>query len=289
MVGPAVTKLAAQANVLARIAALGGMYGIELGEIDQALAVLGPELANEVIVTVPSSFDRIAVATRVAHERVAALVDRDQLRRFELLAAGTPTLELELAAGSGGAVTTLRATGSRDIASDCEVLGAMGIARPVLDSLRHCAAQLGSPTAIAEKTDRNGHAWLVELAQDNATAADRAATRAQLTAVARELAATEPQCNLVDRLHDVLAKDRDSHATLAVLPDRPCLELAVRWHHVRWETVIRMMLGFHPGSDAGKQAGEIAGAFDADEAFAIELVLGPSEPPRMIVAVTFGA
>ena len=45
-----------------------------------------------------------------------------------------------------------------------------------------------------------------------------------------------------------------------------------------------MMVGFYPGRDLAQHLGGIAGAFDADVAASVELVLGVTEPPGMRIA-----
>jgi hypothetical protein len=275
--------LVSQANVLARIGSLGGFYGVDLSAMQSALGTLGPELVHHAMVTVPATFDHVAVTTRVARDRLDPLCNLDQLRRLGKLVPEARELDVEI--DSSGTIT-VRALGSRYVPADSELLANFGVGTLALDSLRDCAAHLGAPLAIADREQLDGHDWMFVFGQRNATDSDRATARAQLLTVARKLGATAPQCNLVDGLHDALARDRDSYATLAISPEHTTPELTVRWQDVRWETVIRMMLGFHPKSDAGKKLGELAGAFDAEQAAAIELALGPIEPPAMRVAVT---
>jgi hypothetical protein len=281
-----VKGLVSQANVVARIASLGGFYGIDLAAMQSALGTLAPELVEHAMVTIPATFDRVAVTTRVARARLDGLCERDQLRRMSKLAAEARDLDFEI---DSTAATTIRAIGSRFVAADAEQLASFGVGTLALDTLRDCAAHLGTPLAIADRVHAGTPEWLMYFGQRNTTDGDRAATRAQLLTVARKLGATGPQCNLIDGLHDALAKDRDSYATLTISPEHTTLALSVRWQDVRWETAIRMMLGFHPNSDAGKKLGELAGAFDAEQAAAIELGLGPTEPPAMRVAVTYAA
>jgi hypothetical protein len=282
-----VKGLASQANVLARIGALGGFYDVELDSLDELLGTLGPELAHGATVTVPVTFDRIAVTARIARDRLDGVVDREQLRRLGKLAPDAREVEIEVETAAPELTRTVFVPGSRDVASDCEQLTRFGVGTLALDSVRDCAAHLGIPFALSDRARRGTQEWLLHFALRNRSDAERATTRAQVLTVARKLAATAPQCNLIDGLHDMLAKDRDSYATLVISPELTSPRLVVRWQYVRWKTVIRMALGFRPKSDAGKKLGELSGAFDAEEAAAIELVLGPAEPPVMSVAVAF--
>lgn len=281
--------LAQQGTALARIASLAGFYDIDLAPVAELLAKLGPELAETTVVGVPVTFDRLAIFARVERTRLDELLGREQLQRVDKLVGklvvDARPVELEIEVGAAGVAYTVRAFGNRSVAADSELLASFGVGTLALDSLRDCVAHLGIPFSIADRTRGSARQWSFQFAHRNETDAQRADTRARILAVARELGATRPQCNLVDGLHDTLAKERDSYTTLIVDPESTTLQLAVRWQHVRWETVIRMALGFRPKSDAGKKLGELSGAFDANDAEAIELLLGPSEPPELRVAV----
>ena len=55
--------LSRQADVLARLGAIGGIYGIDLAPLEDALGKLAPQLARGTLVTVPIMFDRLTCAT----------------------------------------------------------------------------------------------------------------------------------------------------------------------------------------------------------------------------------
>jgi hypothetical protein len=277
--------LASQAEIIARIGALGGFYGVDLDPLHEVLATLGPRLARDAVITVPATFDRIAVATRISREQLADIIEPDQRRRLDRLDPDARDVELELETDGTTVTRSVRTHRHRSIDADCEHLASLGVGTLAIDSLRDCAAHLGVPFALTDRAQPDNAEWLLHFAHRNGSDAERATTRAQLLTVARKLAATAPQCNLVDGLHDMLAKDRDSYSALLVNPEQTSLQLSVRWQHVRWETVIRMALGFRPGSDAGQRLGELSGAFDAEQASSVELLLGPGEPPVMRVAV----
>jgi hypothetical protein len=278
--------LISQANVIARVGALAGFYGVELDPLNDALGSLAPRLARGALVTVPITFDRIAISTRVEREDLESILEADQLMRIDKLTAGTRPLELELEAGPRTA-RTLRVDGSRDLTVDLGRLAGYGVAASTLDTVRECGADLGVPDAISDRAEGGAHAWRFHFGHRNDGDSDRAKTRQRVLAVARKLGATPPQCNLVEGLHDMLAKDRDSYTALMVARD--AVRLAVRWQRVRWETAIRMAIGFQPQVDAGAKLGELSGAFDAEQVHALELVLGPEEPPVMRVAVAYVA
>ncbi len=277
--------LISQATTIARLGAIGGFYGIESAALHAALGRLAPQLQRGVIVTVPMTFDSLAVRTRVAREDVHDIIGADQLRRIDLLAPGASRMELELETAGVGLVTTLRVHGGRDVATDCTLLAQLGAGTAALAVLGDAAAALGAPVSIADRAELGALAWLLEFRHANASEAERDRTRERISRAATLLGATAAQLSLVDSIHDMLAGDRDSESAVLLDADEPAPRLAVRWTHVRWETVIRMALGFHPGSDAGTKLGQLSGAFGAELAQSVELLLGPSEPPTMRVAV----
>jgi hypothetical protein len=277
--------LSRQADVLARLSAIGGIYGIDLTPLQDKLGQLAPRLARGTLVTVPITFDRLTFATRVERADLDAIAGTDQLVRFDRLAAGARHLELELETDGVERATTLRVYDGRDLVNDGPLLLSFGLGTAALDTVRACADELGVPQAIADRDHSGTHAWQLDFRHRNGSDEERETTRRRIGAVARKLGVTEAQRNLVDGLHDMATKERDSDSVLLVNADEMAPQLAVRWHQVRWETAIRMALGFRPGSDVGKKLGELSGAFDAEQVQTLELVLTSQEPPRMRVAV----
>lgn len=277
--------LISQANVLARIGAIAGIYDIDISAMHDSLGTLGPELANGTLVTVPITFDRLALTTRVERAQLEQICDATQLERVDRLATASHVLELELEAGGPQLARTVHIGGGRDFSADLSRLSAFGVDRETIETLRACTSELGVPRAVADRDEKVATSWQLELRHPNSTPAERATTRRRLAAVARTLSVTPAQCNLVDSVHDMLAKDRDSDSILFVGTDG--VRLAVRWRHVRWESAIRIALGFGPPVDVGRKLGELSGAFNAESADTVELVLGPTEPPLMRVAISF--
>jgi hypothetical protein len=115
---------------------------------------------------------------------------------------------------------------------------------------------------------------------------ERAATRERVAAAGAALGVTQAQMNVATALHDSLAKDNDSYASVRVTKSGLSRELGITWGGVAWEHVVRMMLGFYPAADNAASLGKLSGAFDAQVAAAVELTLLPTEPPRMRVAAT---
>ncbi len=290
------------AAVLGRIATLAHAYRIELGGYFERLTDLSAELAEFAMIAVPETFDRIAVATPVARagsavERVRALsavADPEQPGRLDrLFGAETTELYVELEsvpADDRKLAVSVQGFGVRALDADLGHLGAVaGAGAEVLSALRAAAVHLGGDGELVGLADRGGPAgpaWTLHIRQPNRGDAARAATRARLDDAAAALGVTGPQRNVVQGLHDVFAHDADSFAWVRLRPDGLAPELGVIWSGVAWEHVVRVAIGLYPGSECAKRLGELAGAFDSPAAAAVELVLGPSEPPRMRVAAT---
>jgi hypothetical protein len=279
--------LISQANVLARIGALAGIYDIDISAMHAALGTLGPDLAQGTLVTVPITFDRLGVTTRVVREQLDQICDATQLERIDRLAAPSHAYELELESGGPLLARTVHIGGGRDIEADLTQLSAFGVERATVETLRACTSELGMPRAIADRDEKVASSWRFEVRHPNSTPGERDITRRRLAAVARMLSVTTAQMNLVEGVHDMLAKDRDSDSVLFIGADGAPPRLAVRWRRVRWESAIRIALNFAPTVDVGRKMGELSGAFAAEAAESVELVLGPKEPPLMRVTVAF--
>jgi hypothetical protein len=278
----------AQLEVLARIGGLAGLYKIDLDPLYKPLSMLGGELASDAMVTVPHTFDRIAVTTRATRDRVAPIIDPAQLRRLDRLVPDAGEVEIEIESAGDNFATTVRALGTRPLDTLCAELEALGAGTVGLDRLRRASERLGrEPSAIADSRNADGALrWTLQFRHDNDSEEARAATRARLLEVADELAVTVPQKSIIEGLHDVLAKQADSYALVSLAAEHTTPALAIRWQRVRWATVIRMMLGFYPKVDAGTRLGELAGAINVEHAAVLELQLGATEPPAMRIAVT---
>jgi len=289
------------AALYGRLAAYARATRLDLSRFLEWLAPFGPELAELAMITVPDRFDRMAVTAQIARsgdgvDRLLGLVRAHQPEQAERLAAlagaetGEVNLELETVPGDvDGLTVTVHALGRRRLDDDLARLAGFGVPAASVGELRELAMTLGGDDRLIGLGDRagsDGTRWSLQVAHHNRDAAERAATRGRLDAAAAALAATDAQRHLVEALHDVFAGGRDSYALLRVDRGGVARELGVMWSGVAWEHVVRMMIGFHPGTDAAARLGELAGAFDADVASAVELVLGPTEPPRMRVAAT---
>lgn len=266
-----------------RIAALGDALRVDTRTLLERLTLLAPEVSEYAMITVPHTFDRIAVATGIKRRpevlaRVLEICGEDRARRFDRL-AGTNArgAGVELATSPDGLEVSLLAFGNRVAADDLATLESFGLRANA--AAREVAAQLGSEIAITDGTD----GWVLHFEQPNATAEQRAATRTRVDTAAARLGATMPQRHMVEGLHDTLCGGRESFARL-VLDHDAAPRLAVAWGGVAWEHIVRMMIEMYRG-DVATHLGEIAGAFGADSAASVEVELAPTEPPAMRVTV----
>ena len=277
----------AQANVLARIGGLAGLYGVDLEPLYKPLSALGGALADRAMITVPHTFDRVAVTTRARRPTLVGAIEPAQLRRLDQLVPNVGDVDVELETDRGGVATMVRAPQVRPLAALSAELAALGASTAALEQLQRVGARLGSPAAIADRRDSTGAvSWTVFYKHGNDDDAEREATRARLLDAAEQLGVTVPQRSIIEGLHPVLAKEADSLALLTLGAEQTAPVLSVRWHLVRWETIIRMMLGFYPKTDAGTRLGELSGATGAEHAASMQVQFGPTEPPAMRIATS---
>jgi hypothetical protein len=274
----------ASAQVFGRVAALGAALRVDTRALLQELTLLAPEVSEYAMITVPHTFDRIAVATGIKRrpevlDRVREVCGEPHARRFDRIAgsdARGAAVELECAR-DGRVEHALLAFGNRAPHADLSTLRELGMpANPIAESV---AGELGHEIAITDRDD----GWVLHFEQPNATAEQRAATRARVDRAAALLAVTAAQRHMVDGLHDTLCHGRESFARL-YLSHATGAQLAVAWGGVAWEHVVRMMTELYRG-EVAEHAGEVAGAFDADAAASVEVGLAPTEPPAMRIAV----
>ena len=284
----------AQVGAIARISAVGTAYGIEMAPLLERLTPLADEIADFVMVTVPHTFDRVSVAARIAPgsgllDKVHA-VGGDEQREIAARMVGPELrflgVEVEIRRDAPLAVS-LHAFGARSLDLDLARLSASGVGEAARATLAEYVGMLGADAklvALSARAYDDTRSWLLRIARPNGDDEAREVSRTRIAALARRLGVTMPQLGVIDSMHDVLAKDRDTHVVLRVGNDGIERELGLVFARARWETLVRMMVGFYPGRDLAQHLGGIAGAFDADVAASVELVLGVTEPPGMRIA-----
>lgn len=277
---------------LGRLATLGGAYGIALEDIADRLGAFAQELGELAIVTVPTSFDRVAVATRIAVEALArvdgASPDDRQRHRLQILSRERTRdvyVELETLAEAQFAMR-VQAIGPRDLAFDLRQLVGFGLQPARAEELGALAVELGGTHAgVSDRVTSTGeHTWTLHAMHVNSDEDARTAARSRIAAVASRLG-TGPQQRLVDKIYDSLAGDRATETWLTV-GGAGAVSCSVVWTALPWEAAIQVAIGLHPQSDAGRRLGEMAGALESDVVAALELELGPAEPPRIRISAS---
>jgi hypothetical protein len=286
-------------SVFGQVATLGAVYRLDLTRFLDRLSALSPELAQEAIVTVPSTFDRIAVSTNIRRgndgiDRVRVLAgacDRAQPDRLgQLFAAETRELVVEIESMPHEAeafALTVTGYGKRSLAVDLARLEKLGVDVAQLELLATSLVGGDKLIGLSDRADTTGsRAWTVHVAHRNGDDTQRAATRDRITSVAATLGIGVPQRHLVAGLHDALAGDRDSYSWLRVRQHTGGVQFGVLWPSVSWEDVVNIALTLYPKSGSSARLGELAGAFDANAASGVELELATQDAPKMRVFVT---
>ncbi len=289
-------------EVLGRAIALAAAYGLDVTGLVEALTPFADRLSDRALVTVPDTFDRIAITTALgrgpaalqrASELTGAVDSRQAARVAELLGNDVNRVHLEVESRPGDALalaTTVRAFGNRDLDAVVQRLAGVSSApAAAIDALTAGLVALGGEDRLVGITDRataaGPESWSLFVAQRNEGERARAATRARLDEAAARLGVSNAQRNVVQDLHDVFAHDRESYAWMTLRPDGLAPGMGVVWIDVPFEHIVRMMIGFQPASDCGRRLGELAGALDAAAA-TVELQLLPTEPPHVRAAAT---
>jgi uncharacterized protein YbjQ (UPF0145 family) len=294
-------ELDSSISAFGRVATLAGAYRLDLTAFLDRLAALAPELGRDAIITVPSTFDRVGVATKITRgndgiDRVRVLArtcDAEQPDRLaRLFGAETHELVVELESmphDPQAFALIVTGYGKRSLSADLAELATFGLGGELARLEELATALVGADKLIglSDRADTTGaRAWTIHVAHRNGDDAQRAATRERIGAVAATLGIGAPQRNLVAGLHDALNDGRDSYSWLRVRPEVPGARLGMLWAGVRWEDVVNIATTLYPRSGCSARLGELAGAFGAGAAAGVELELTTVDPPSMRVLVT---
>ena len=118
-----------------------------------------------------------------------------------------------------------------------------------------------------------------------AVAGERGRWRAALDACA----VSPAQRRLIAAVWPVLAPDGAAVASLRARGDDGHPQLWLCFAAQPWDDVVKLAQGLHPSARVGDRLGELAGAFDAARVEALELGLGPGEPPGLRIAAMVSA
>ena len=235
---------------LGRISTLGGLLGIKSGPLLARLAPLTGECSEDLVATIPHSFDALAVTVTVGRETARSLCGP----WLEQLPGDRLSLELD--------ATTVTAYSDE---------AALPPDAPTLVRL------LGDDLS---EVGWDGETWTYAIAQPNPGDGGREATIARIDQVAAALGVTEPQRTIAATLHRSLARGMVSRATVRARAGAAVPELGLVWERVEWLPIQHMLSGFYPALGGAAKIDRLSRALEVEDA-TVELVLGPADPPAL--------
>ncbi len=237
-----------------RIAPLGSRLKIKTSGLTARLAPLAIECAEDLVLTIPHTFDSISATTHTSRDKALSIcgdwLDALPGDRLELeLDASTVTARSDEAALPPGSPDLVRALGGE--------LAALGW---------------------------DGVVWTYVTEHTNTTDAECQATTARIDHVAQALGVTAAQREIGADLHASLARSMPSRAWLRSRGDSVEPVVGLAWDRVEWRPIQSMLGGFYPALDGVEQVGKLARACEAQYA-TVELILGTGTAPAMRVSV----
>lgn len=105
--------------------------------------------------------------------------------------------------------------------------------------------------------------------------------------LAEDIGITAAQRTLFRRIHPQLGRGSEIAVTTGFLHGAVSAHLGISYPLASWQTALRLagglVLNDSEGQEASRRLGEVAGALGSDQLTGIELVLGPHEPPDVVV------
>jgi len=240
---------------LGRISTLGGLLGIKTGPLLARLAPIVGELREDLVATIPHSFDALSITVHVGRESARSLCGG----WLDALPGDRLALELD-------ATTVTAHSDEAALPSDA----------PALVQL------LGADELAAIGWD--GTTWTYVIGQPNPGDAGCEATIARVEQVADALGVTEPQKRIAATLHRSLARGMVTRAWVRARAELVLPQLGLAWDRVEWLPIQHMLSGFYPGLGGAAKIDRLARALEVDHA-TVELILGPTDPPELRISV----
>jgi len=239
---------------LGRVSQLGGLLGIKTGPLLARLAPVASECSEDLVAIIPHGFDALSVTVNIGRETARSIGGA----WLDALPGDRIALELD-------AMTASAQSDEAALPPDAPAL----------------ARQLGDELAAL---GWDGAAWTYVMAQPNPDDAASEATIARIEQVATALGVTEPQRRIAATLHRSLARGMDTRAWVRTRAGTVEPQLGIAWDRVEWLPIKHMVTGFYPALGAAPKIDRLSRAMEVDHA-TVELVLGPSDPPAMRIAV----
>ena len=251
------------AEILTRLTVAGERLGVDLHQLHPRLAELGTAPGQHARVSVDAAGERLAIRCR----------QEDGARPVPpLVRPGTSWYELETAGPAAVLVESVQIVGSRPLAEDLALLVAQGVLPAVAEELGARLGGLGHEHCdlVARRTEAGLTRWHLGLAIGG-TVPEVMQVAGPILALATTLGVQPLQRRLLEQ--SLLALAAPGGFTLAVGCDaaRPLPELTVEYRGVPWRQVVGLTDALRPGAPVGPRLGIFAGAFDAEQASALEI------------------
>lgn len=240
---------------LGRISTLGGLLGIKTGPLLARLAPIVGELGEDLVATIPHSFDALSVTVHVGRDTARSICGA----WLDALPGDRLALELD-------ATTATAHSDEAALPPDAPAL----------------VQQLGADELAAVGWD--GATWTYVIGQPNPDDAGAEATIARIEQVAEALGVTEPQRRIAATLHRSLARGMVTRAWVRARAGTVAPLLGLVWDRVEWLPIQHMLSGFYPNLGGAAKIDRLSRALEVDHA-TVELVLGPTDPPALRFAV----
>lgn len=248
------TTTATVAAELGRIASLGNLLGVNTARLLGRLTPLATYCGKDLVVTMTHGFDTLSATTTVSRDAARSMCGP----WLDTLAGDHLSLEID-----ASSITAY---------SDEAALPATA---PDLVS------QLGGELALL---GYDGTTWTYVVEHSNTDDSTLGTTLARLDAVAEKLGVTMQQRLIATKLHRSLSRGAPTRASLRVKGQSVAPQLAISWDRVEWQPIGSMLGGFHPQQGVIGQLPRIARTCEVEDA-SVDLILGPSDPPAMRIAM----
>ncbi|MBA3462395.1 MAG: hypothetical protein H0T46_20705 [Deltaproteobacteria bacterium] len=248
------TTTATVAAELGRIASLGNLLGVNTARLLGRLTPLATYCGKDLVVTMSHGFDALSATTTVPRDTARTLCGP----WLDALAGDQLSLQL-----------------------DASSITAYSDEAALPDAAPEVVRQLGGELA---SLGYDGTTWTYVLEHSNSDDTLLAGTLARMDAVADKLGVTMPQRLIATKLHRSLSRGAPTRTSVRVKGNTVAPQLAISWDRVEWQPVGSMLGGFHPQQGAIGQLPRIARTCEVEEA-TVDLILGPSDPPAMRIAM----